>query len=111
MSDLSHSENSRKLGHYGQSHKQGHWLLILEKWAKIDLWGYLIIILIFLDETFGKASSWVYRIPGVKKIQKTVKLKEFDELGIFFRKAIYSFLKFWSKTVNSLNRFDLYPND
>ena len=49
---------------------------------------YPIQKLVFFDKTFGKVSSHKYMVPEIKKIEVTVKLKELDEFGTFFKKYI-----------------------
>ena len=49
---------------------------------------YPIQKLVFFDKTFGKVRSHVYMVPEIKKIEVTVKLKELDEFGTFFKKYI-----------------------
>lgn len=52
-----------------------------------------------------------HAIPGVKKLQNTVKLKGLDEFRTFFKKFIHSlFLLFWSKILISPKGVDLYLN-
>ena len=83
-----------------------------EKRAKVYFWMHLIQKLIFFDTTFRKVSSHGYGVPGIKTIEKTVKLKELDEFGTFFKKLIrfLLFIMFWSQIVNSPCRLDFNPN-
>ena len=85
------------------------------KCAKVYVWAYLIAILIFFSKTFKKVSSRVNKSQqNVNKIQKTVKLKELDEFGTFFKKVIHSvfFIMFWSKIViSSKGALTFNPND
>ena len=63
----------------------------------------MFAILIFFSKTFKKVSSRVNKSSqqNVNKIQKTVKLKELDEFGTFFKKVIHSVFFYYVLVKNS----------